>query len=296
MKAYLFPLLCGLLLGLTLHWTGFSRPHALRDALALRRSPALRSALYALGASMMLTALLCWLAVIDVDGIVVLPLDAGVLLGGLIFGAAAGLCGFTPLSAFSGAGSVHALEALCTLLGALAVTWLLPVLDAPLIALHGVGGSLDATLFRVTLDEPFLLGGGFLGQGLTGVLLMVIAGCIPSRRMAPAAAEVRAEDAPPAEDLPPAEDAPEDTFVAVLPGEEPLVIDTQMDEDDESSEAQEESAEDAAEGTDKDAINSAQIEENVANYDQFLPDLDTDLPENEKDGTILSPKNSGDDA
>ena len=74
MKAYLFPLLCGLLLGLTLHWTGFSRPHALRDALALRRSPALRSALYALGASMMLTALLCWLAVIDVDLLAVLPL------------------------------------------------------------------------------------------------------------------------------------------------------------------------------------------------------------------------------
>lgn len=224
----------GLVMGLLLHWAGFSRADALRDALALRRSLGLRSGLYALGCSMALTAFLCWLAVIDVDGIVVLPLSAGTLAGGVLFGVAAGLCGFTPGTAWAGVGGGPALEALCTAAGCGAAALALPFLQAPLAALQAVPPHSDATLFRMTLDEPFLLEGGFLGQGCTGLLLAALAICVPSPRLAQPELP-REEAADPDEVIVPETPllpaaAPEETFVALLPGEEPLVVDTALDD------------------------------------------------------------------
>lgn len=239
MSAVVISGVTGLLLGLVLHWAGFSRPGTLRDAIALRRSYGLRSGLYAIGMSMALTALLCWLAVIDVDGIVVLPLSAGTLAGGVIFGAAAGLGGFTPETAAAGVGGGPAAEALCTLAGCGAMTLALPLLSEPLDMLRTLPPGSSETLFRVTLDEPYVLGGGFLGQGCAGLLLAAVAVCVPSPRLRP---EVHADtpevQSAPDGNLPPAGEAllllpaavPEETFVALLPGEEPLVVDTALDE------------------------------------------------------------------
>lgn len=274
MTGYLLPGVIGLLLGMVLHWAGFSRPATLRDALGLRRSCGLRSGAYALGFSMALTALLCWLAVIDVDDIAVMPLSAGALAGGAVFGIAAGLSGFMPVTAFAGIGGGPVLEALSIAAGCLLAALALPALSEPLTALHAAPPFSATTLFEVTLDEPFLLGGGFLGQGCAGLLLMAIAACIPMPRIrradaldenkpsaeetadTPAGSQAEDEstptgegtpdDTPAAEDDPPPEPgdalppgepplllpaaAPEETFVALLPGEEPLVVDTQLDE------------------------------------------------------------------
>ncbi|MBQ2953522.1 MAG: YeeE/YedE family protein [Clostridia bacterium] len=252
MRALLIPGILGLLLGLTLRWTRLCSPVELRRALAFRVCHATRSLLEAVGAGMALTALLMWLAVIDVDGVVVLPLSAGALAGGAVFGVAVALAGFTPLTAFAGVSGRHGASALCTLAGCLAGTLLLPLLDGPLAALRSLPPHSATTLFRVTLDEPYLLGGGFLGQGCAGLLLMAIAACIPSNRAAaPEAPDESAPEMPPEPPaLPPTEpllclpapaaDAPEETFVALLPGEEPLVVDTATDE----SPAEEAGAED----------------------------------------------------
>ena len=184
MSVYLLPGLLGLLLGLVLRWTRLCSPHVLREALALRLSHGLRTLLFAIGCAMALAALLMWLAVIDVDGVAVLPLSAGVLAGGAVFGMAAALSGYTPLTAFPGAVAGNRLEALCTLLGCLAGSLLLPLLETPLAALQALPPQSAATVFRVTLDEEFLLGGGFLGQGCAGLLLAAIAVCIPSNLVA----------------------------------------------------------------------------------------------------------------
>ncbi len=223
MTAYLFPGVLGLLTGLLLRWNGFSRPAQTRLALGLKRSCALRSALTALGWGMAGTALLCWLAVIDVDQIEVLPLSAGVLVGGLLFGAAAGLCGFTPTTAFAGL-SAAPLEALCVLAGCFAGTWLLPELDSLLTPLRTAAPYSAATLFRVTLDEPWLLGGGFLGQGCVGLLLAAVALCIPSPRpvlltniAAPAESPAAAEDTNPSSEEAQPSDPPEETEPADSP-------------------------------------------------------------------------------
>ncbi len=271
MIGYLLPGLCGLYLGLALQWTGFHRQEGLRDALALRRSYALRSGLYAQGVATAMTALLCWLAVIDVDGIQVFPLSAGTLVGGLLFGVASGVCGFTPGTAFASLGGGKPLPALCVLAGCLVGTWLLPLLETPFAALREMAPRSDATLFRVTLDEPFLLDGGFLGQGCAGLLLAAIAICIPSPRMEESealavmseeTADEHADDAPEQEAAQAGEDAadtaelPEteeeeteaDAFVAILPGEEPLVVDLAPDAEAEEAGEAEPSAPESDEG------------------------------------------------
>ncbi len=253
MRAYILPGILGLVLGLMGSWCGLVTPAGLRNALGLRRSHALRSALYALGAAMAMTALLCWLAVIDVDSIDVYPLSGGLLMAGGLFGLAAGLSGFTPLTAFAGAAH-HPLEALCVMAGAL-LTVQLPLPEGLFADLPP---RIDATLFRVTLDEPFLLGGGFLGQACAGLLLMALAMSIPSPRVRLLTDEEilrRAREAS-AEDAPPPENAPADTFVASLPGEEPLVVDTGMDE--EPADAEEETASDETEDTADDAAQEAE--------------------------------------
>jgi len=232
MNAYLIPGLLGLLTGLLLNWGQLSRAEGLRHALGLRRSLALRTGLTALGWGVLLTALLMWLAVIDVDGVDVLPLSLGTLLGGALFGVCAGLCGFTPTTAF--AGLPRSLEALCVLAGCFTGTLLSPALGGLLTPLHAPWTS--ATLFQVTLDEPWLLSGGFLGLGALGALLAVWGLCVPSPKPVIVPDEAIAERTAEAEDPPSAEEAPAETIVAVLEGEEPLIVDTAMDEADQSAE------------------------------------------------------------
>jgi len=236
MNAYLLPGVLGLMTGLLLHWAGFSRSDHTRLALGLRRSYAVRTALTAVGWAMIMTALLMWLAVIDVDEVVVLPLSLGAILGGALLGISAGLCGFTPTTAFAGVSTRDGLSALCVLAGCFAGALLLPTLDSPFKSLREAPPYAAATLFEVTLDEPFLLSGGFLAQACAGLLPVAIGLCIPSPRVVildvPAEPEsTREESADPAPDAPDPESAPEETFVSLQEGEEPLVIDTNPPED-----------------------------------------------------------------
>nr|MBR4282031.1 YeeE/YedE family protein [Clostridia bacterium] len=241
MNAYLIPGLLGLMTGLVLHWGMLSRADGLRAALGIRRSLPLRTSLTALGWGTMMTALLMWLAVLDVDRVHVLPLAPGALLGGALFGVCAALCGFTPATAFAGLGAGNALESLCVIAGCFVGTALSPALDGLLAPLHSPW--LEATLFRVTLDKPWLLTGSFLGLGCLGALLAAWGMCIPSPRPALLSDEVIAERA--AEVLAPAEEEPSPdpesaaagTVIAALEGEEPLIVDTALDDQTDDAEA-----------------------------------------------------------
>ena len=241
MTTYLIPGLLGLLTGLILHWGRFSRASGLGAALGLRRSLTLRTGLTALGWGTLLTALLLWLAVLDVDAVTVLPLSVGALLGGLVFGVAAGLCGFTATTAFAGLGGGCALEALCVIAGCAVMTWLpvgelLQPLREPWVS---------ATLFEVTLDEPFLFAGGFLGLGCLGALLIAWGICVPSpkggREILNSECGMRnsecgtaeSVESDPSADVPDPASAAEETVIIALEGEEPLVIDTELDGEEE---------------------------------------------------------------
>lgn len=171
--------LLGLALGVTLCAAQGTNPRAVRQALALRGSAALKTVLATLGFGMLMTAFLAWLAVIDVDLLRVAPLDGATLLGGLIFGLSLALGGYTPGTALVSIGGGQTLEALCAAAGCLAGAALLPLILPLADMVRPLMPSSAVTLFRVTLDEPYLWQGGFLGQGCLGAVLLALALYVP---------------------------------------------------------------------------------------------------------------------
>lgn len=166
-------LVCGMLLGAAVQCAGFTRREQLRSALAWRSPAGVRTLLYTAGLGMAAAALLCWLAVVDVDLLAIGPLNGSVLAGGVLFGAAMGLCGATPFTFAAGAGGGRLLESLCGLagcaLGAWAAQWV------PQRLADGLFPPVYGTLYRLTLKDPWLLGGSFGALACTGVVVCVLA-------------------------------------------------------------------------------------------------------------------------
>ena len=231
MRELLFGLALGLGLGAIYQRAGLTAPSRVRRAAALRPCPLLVTLLSALGSSLLLTAFLGYLAVLDVDHLATPPLGAAVLRGAALMGAALGLTGYAPGSLLAALGGGAAVPALCGLAGALAgaVAW--RFMGA---AVNGLLANLfpplEGTAFRTTLHAGYVLPGGFLAHGAVGALLLAGAALL-RRPDEPTAGEhllppevVAAETA--AQTPPTPEDAAAQTLVAALPQEEPLTLDT----------------------------------------------------------------------
>lgn len=165
-------LICGACLGAALYLGGWARSGAIRGAAGCSRWEAARTWLDTLGWGMALTAALCWLAVIDVDRLRVVPLTANVLAGGALFGVCAGLSGYLPLTSLAGIGAGRLLESLCAALGCVLGAWLGGFIPQDLLA--GLFPAVPGTLFRLTLRDPWLLGGSFASLACLGALLCVL--------------------------------------------------------------------------------------------------------------------------
>lgn len=124
-------------------------------------------------------------------------------------------------------GGGRALEGLCVVVGGLIGALCLPALDGAFDAVRRLIPAVECTLFRVTLDKPFLLSGGFPALACLGALLLVCALCVRPPRPAPAEPAGAQEMSAASETSAAPQDVREDTFVASLPGEEPVVVDTQ---------------------------------------------------------------------
>ncbi|MGN1021509.1 MAG: hypothetical protein ACI4O7_14190, partial [Aristaeellaceae bacterium] len=219
----------GLLLGMAAQGLGLGDRQLVRASIGLRSRGMLRATLYALGLGAVLTAFLGWLAVIDVDLLTVLPLDGGTLLGAAVFGVAAGLTGVTLGGALTMTGGGRFLEGLCAVAGCLAGAAALPWLEPVRAWAQGWFPAMGQTWFRVTLDEPYLFGGGFLGQACLGAVLAALAVILGPERAAEDAPEPAGREVPPVSTD--AQEVREDTVVATLPGEEPVVVDTAAPEE-----------------------------------------------------------------
>lgn len=215
----------GLLLGIGLQRCALTARYTVRRNMALHQRDLLRRVLMLTGWATVLTAFLCWLAVIDVDTLRVLPLNAGTLAGAVVFGVAAGATGLLPGTVPGSIGGGRGLEGLCALAGCALGALLLRKGQPLLIRLQEVLPLSAATLFRVTLDEPYLLPGGFLAQGCVGCVLMAVALLIP-KDPAPDQPAPVVPDAPAPDVSLDAQDVQADTVIALLPGEEPLTVDT----------------------------------------------------------------------
>ncbi len=238
MMLLIYGILAGLFLGLALRWSALTDREHFRLALSFRASTVLRTVLAFLGWGAVMMAFLGWLAVLDVDLLAVFPLSGAVLIGGAVAGFGAALCGCTPLTALGGIGGGRFFESLCTVAGCVLGTLAYALTGDLFQPLSTLVPQLDGTFFRVTLDEPFLFQGGFLGQGCIGAVLLALALWIPALRL-----EVAHEDAPAQEEDAPAPEIPvepepdavsEEVIVMTLEGEETLVIDPEeeLKEDD----------------------------------------------------------------
>ena len=212
--------LSGLLLGMTVQAAGLTDPQRVRDAVALRRFGLVKTLLAFLGFGALMTALLGWLAVLDVDLLTVRPLDIATLLGGVLVGVGVWLSGLLPGTALGGIGGGRLWESLCAVAGCLVGALALPWVTAWVQPLHSAAWS-QATLFRVTLDAPYLLPGSFLGLGVFGLVLLGLAAYVPAEH----AEKEEPETVKPVHHSAP-ELAAQESVMAILPGEEPLVVDT----------------------------------------------------------------------
>lgn len=236
----------GLLLGMAAQGAGMGERQRVMASIALRERGMLRTTLYTLGLGAMLTAFLGWLAVIDVDLLTVLPLHGGTILGAAVFGTAAGLTGVTLGGALTMMGGGRFLEGLCAVIGCLAGAAALPWLGPVTAWAQAWFPAMNQTWFRVTLDEPYLLDGGFLGQACLGAVLAALAVILGPERVKKPAAQPEARDAQPVSTD--AREIREETVVATLPGEEPVVVDTAAPEDQPEQDA-EAAGEDAADSS-----------------------------------------------
>ena len=219
----------GLLLGMAAQGMGLGDRQRVSASIALRSRGMLRATLYALGLGAMLTAFLGWLAVIDVDLLTVLPLHGGTILGAAVFGTAAGLTGVTLGGALTMTGGGRFLDGLCAVIGCLAGAAALPWLGPVTAWAQTWFPAMEQTWFRVTLDGPYLWSGGFLGQACLGAVLAALAVILGSERKEEPAAQPESRDVPPVSTD--AEEVREETVVATLPGEEPVVVDTAAPEE-----------------------------------------------------------------
>lgn len=226
--------LIGLLLGVALHLTGMDRADSVRETLHFRRRGEGKALLWASGVMAVTVSLLTWLAVIDVDDIPVLPLTGMTLVGGAICGLSWGLTGFTPETALSGAGGGRLTESLCALAGCAAGAYLTPYAKKLLSGTLAWFQPVEKTLFRFTLDDGYLLPGDYLAQGCIGLILLAAAVCVRHFRPAEPAVPVAPAEPPSVEP----EAVQEETVVVTLPGEEPVVVDTEemQHEEDEPAE------------------------------------------------------------
>ena len=218
-------LLPGILLGVALNRCGLCGYGRIRRMLRFRDAQPLRCVMAAVGFGMIFGALLMWLAVIDVDEVRVLPLHGGTIIGGVIAGAALGITGVTPGVSLAAIGSGNAVYGLCGLLGCVAGTAVFRLLHSVAEPVRAVLPASESTLFATTLDHPFVLGGGFAGLACLGAAVLTVSLLLP---------RTRTHDAEPAPITPPVanvpETLPEETFIASLPEEEPIVIDVAAEE------------------------------------------------------------------
>ena len=218
MSTIVFGGVTGLLLGLAMQAAGLTDARGVRETVAFRQLALLKMVLAFLGFGALMVAGLGWLAVLDVDLLTVRPLDWATLLGGVLLGAGVWLCGLLPGTALGGVGGGRLWESLCAVAGCLVGAVALPWVTGWTQPLHDMAW-LRATLFRVTLDEPYLLPGGFLGLGIFGLVLLSLSAYVPAARTKDEAlVDVRPVEPEVPEMMP-------NSMVGMIPGKEPLLLD-----------------------------------------------------------------------
>ena len=233
MSTIVFGGLTGLALGLAMQAAGLTDARRFRDTVALKDFSMLKTLLAFLGFGALLTALLGWLAVLDVDLWTVHPLSALTVLGGVLAGAALWLCGLLPGTALGAVGGGRFWEGLCAVAGCFVGALALPFVTGWTQPLGAMTWS-RATLFRVTLDSPYLLPGGFLGLGIFGLVMLALAAYVPMPRAEQEEMPAEEPEEPEAHEFIPVLLPGMDAFAPTMMGDELLALDALEDQPEET--------------------------------------------------------------
>ncbi|MDO5733580.1 MAG: YeeE/YedE thiosulfate transporter family protein [Eubacteriales bacterium] len=172
--------------GFALYQVGAHLPSKIEGMLRLEDFSLMKSILFAIGLSSVLLALAQMLGIFNLAHLSVKNMHLGVIVGGLIFALGFALGGTCPGTCMAALGSRQSWQkGLFALLGGLCGAVLFN-LSYGAIAKTGIFTALDwgkLTLFKLSEDYPSVLGLGFSGLLITGLLMMGIAFILPDYRL-----------------------------------------------------------------------------------------------------------------
>lgn len=138
----------------------------------------------AIGFSSVLLSISNWLGIFDISHLSIKTMNLGVIIGGLLFGIAFGSVGTCPgtcLGAVSGGKNVK--KALSAVLGGLfgAFAFSLSYGTFRDIGLFDTLNLGKLTLFNISDKYPSIMGGGFMGLFIIGILFMIGGYLLPTK-------------------------------------------------------------------------------------------------------------------
>ena len=171
----------GGLFGYALYTVGAAKRSNIRSMLRLEQLSLMKIILFAIGFAAALLALAAYVELLDLKHLSIKPTNAGVILGGLIFGVGFGTLGSCPGTSLASLPYGNKVKTLGMVLGGLVGAWAFSMTYAWWVeqGLFATWNQGKLTLFQISDAYPALLPGGCEGLFLFGCLLMGIAYILP---------------------------------------------------------------------------------------------------------------------
>ena len=186
MKEILLAIFLGGFFGYALYTVGAAQRSNIRSMLRLENLTLMKIILFAIGLACSLLAVSALLGAFDVAHLSVKEMNAGVILGGLIFGVGFGTLGSCPGTSMAALPDGNKVKTLAIVLGGLFGAWTFSLSygwwkEQGLFSAMNMG---KLTLFELSSKFPAVLTWGYGGLLLFGLLLMAIAWLLPQKLLA----------------------------------------------------------------------------------------------------------------
>ena len=183
MKDLALAIFLGVFFGYALYTVGAAQRGNIRRMLRLEDLELMKIILFAIGFACSLVGITAWLGILDIGHFSVKEMNAGVILGGLIFGVGFGTLGSCPGTSLASLPYGNKVKTLAVILGGLLGAWAFS-LSYGWWKAQGLFATMNMgklTLFQLSAKYPALLSWGYGGLVLFGCLLMLVAWVLPQR-------------------------------------------------------------------------------------------------------------------
>ena len=183
MMEILLAIFLGVFFGYALYTVGAAKRGNIRSMLRLEDLELMKIILFAIGFASSLLALAIGLGIFDIGHLSVKEMNAGVILGGLIFGTGFGLLGSCPGTSLASLPYSNKVKTVAIIVGGLFGAWIFSLSygwwqEQGLFATWNLG---KLTIFQLSAKYPALLSCGWGGLLIFGCILMLLAWLLPQR-------------------------------------------------------------------------------------------------------------------